>query len=286
MTAPTKGSGMTWVGRAIRRLEDPALLSGRGRFTADLPAAHWVRFLRSPVATGRIESIEAPAGARVITAADLQDVKPITPMLHKFDYKPIGQPILANGQVRFTGEAVAAVIAASEEEAEDTADAIELVITEAKPVIDAREALKPGAAQVHPGAPGNVVLEGRIVTPGFDEVWRGAYKIVAVEARSRRQNATPMEPRAAHAAYDATSGRVTLTCTTQMPHLTRTAIADLLGMPESDLRVVAPDVGGGFGQKMSLPGEYAVLASMPKAAAALSISRSKVSVIIGRDTPR
>ena len=73
-----------------------------------------------------------------------------------------------------------------------------------------------------------------------------------LEARSRRQNATPMEARAGHAAYDASTGRVTLTCTTQMPHLTRTAIADMLGMPESDLRVIAPDVGGGFGQKMSL----------------------------------
>ena len=80
-----------------------------------------------------------------------------------------------------------------------------------------------------------------------------------MEARSHRQNATPMEPRAGHAAYDASTGRVTLTCTTQMPHLMRTAIADVLGMPESDLRVIAPDVGGGFGQKMSLASEYVVL---------------------------
>ena len=71
MTAPTKGSGMTWVGRAIRRVEDPALLTGRGRFTADLPAAHWVRFVRSAVAAGRIGNIAAPDGATVFTAADL-----------------------------------------------------------------------------------------------------------------------------------------------------------------------------------------------------------------------
>ena len=68
-----------------------------------------------------------------------------------------------------------------------------------------------------------------------------------------------MEARAGHAAYDASTGRVTLTCTTQMPHLMRTAIADVLGMPEADLRVIAPDVGGGFGQKMSLAAEYVVL---------------------------
>jgi carbon-monoxide dehydrogenase large subunit len=112
---------------------------------------------------------------------------------------------------------------------------------------------------VHPAVPGNIVLQGRIVTTDFEKVWGGAHKVVEIEARSRRQNATPLEARAGHAAFDPVSGRVTLTCATQMPHLTRTAIADLLGIPESDLRVVAPDVGGGFGQKMSLPGEYVVL---------------------------
>ena len=97
MTAHTKGSGTKWVGRAIRRLEDPALVTGQGRFTADLPAAHWVRFVRSPVAAGKIGKIDAPDGAMVITAADLKGVKPILPMLHKFNYKPVGQPILADG---------------------------------------------------------------------------------------------------------------------------------------------------------------------------------------------
>ena len=106
---------------------------------------------------------------------------------------------------------------------------------------------------MHAEAPGNVIVEGNFKTPDFDAVWKSAAKIAKVEARSRRQNATPMEARAGHAAYDASTGRVTLTCGTQMPHLTRTAIADLLGMPEADLRVIAPDVGGGFGQKMALP---------------------------------
>ncbi|MGN6571570.1 MAG: xanthine dehydrogenase family protein molybdopterin-binding subunit, partial [Pseudolabrys sp.] len=259
MTAHTKGTGMTWVGRAIRRVEDPALVTGQGRFTADLPAVHWVRFLRSPAAAGKIERITAPDGATVITARDLANVKPILPMLHKFEYKPLGQPILADGEVRFVGEPVAAIVAASEEEAEDIADEIELVIGDATPLVDAREALGSGARQIHPGVPGNVILEGRIQTPDFDKVWQSAAKVVSVDARSRRQNATPMEPRAAHAAYDASTGRVTLTCTTQMPHLTRTAIADVLGMPEADLRVIAPDVGGGFGQKMSLASEYVLL---------------------------
>jgi carbon-monoxide dehydrogenase large subunit len=259
MSAPTKGSGMTWVGRAIRRLEDPALITGRGRFTHDLPAAHWVRFVRSPVAAGKIRTIEAPAGTMIVTAADLAGVKPIRPMLHKFNYRPVGQPILADGVVRFSGEAVAAVVAPSEEEAEDIADEVVLAIDETTPVIDARAALEAGAPQIHAETPGNVILEGIIETPDFGKVWDSAHKVVGIEARSRRQSAMPMEARGGHAAYDAASGRVTLTCTTQMPHLMRTAIADVLGMPESDLRVIAPDVGGGFGQKMSLCAEYVVL---------------------------
>lgn len=250
---------MTWVGRAIRRLEDPALITGQGRFTADEPAAHWVRFVRSPVAAGKLSSVAGPRGATVITAADLKGVKRITPMLHKFNYKPIGQPVLADGAVRFIGEPIAAVVAQTEEEAEDIVDQVDVSIDEIPSVADARAALAAGAPDVHSEAPGNVILEGRMKTPDFDPIWSKAHKVITVEARSRRQNATPLEARGGHAAYDAASGRITLTCSTQMPHLTRTAICDVLGIPESDLRVIAPDVGGGFGQKMSLPSEYIVL---------------------------
>jgi carbon-monoxide dehydrogenase large subunit len=258
-TNGTRGSGMTWVGRSIRRLEDPALITGQGRFTADLPAACWVRFVRSPVAAGKLVSIRVPTGATAITAADLGGVKRITPMLHKFAYKPVGQPPLAESVVRFTGELIAAIVAPTAAEAEDIAERVELSIDETAAVSDARVALKSGAPQIHTEATGNVILEGKVKTPDFDSAWSAADKIVTMEARSHRQNATPIEARGANAAYDSATDRVTLTCTTQMPHLTRTAICDLLGFPESDLRVIAPDVGGGFGQKMSLASEYVVL---------------------------
>ncbi len=124
----TKGTGLKWVGRSIRRLEDPALVTGRGRFTHDLKSAHWLRFVRSPLAAGKIKKIAVPPGALVITAADLKGVKPIKPMLHKFNYRPVGQPILADGEVRFTGEIVAAVVAGTEAEAEDLADEVVLDI--------------------------------------------------------------------------------------------------------------------------------------------------------------
>ena len=192
MSAPTKGSGMTWVGRSIRRLEDPALVAGRGNFTADLPAANWVRFVRSPMASGRIERIDLPPGANVITAADVAAIKPIRPMLHKFNYVPVAQPIMAADVVRFVGEVIAAVVAPSKEEAEDIADRVEVKIAPLTPVTDARRALAAGAPIVHPEAPANVIVEGRIKTPNFDATQAvGAYadKIRGALAPAKRHAA-------------------------------------------------------------------------------------------------
>ncbi len=249
----------TWVGRSIRRVEDDALVRGLGRFTGDLPAQHAVRFVRSPVAAGRITKLDPPPGARMITAADLKALKLIRPLLHKFNYIPVGQAVLAEGIVRFVGEPVAALVASSPEQAEDMADLVELEIEEMQAVIDSRDAMAEGAPALHAEATRNVIVEGRVRTPGFDAVWKAAHKIVTIRVRSHRQSALPLETRGGHAAFDAATGRVTLICATQAPHVMRTAIADLIGMPESDLRVVAPDVGGGFGQKMSLVPEYVVL---------------------------
>ena len=258
MSASAHDAG-TWVGRSIRRVEDPALVEGLGRFTADLPAQRWVRFVRSPVAAGRIKRVKAPDGAMVLTMAELAGVKPIRPMLHKFSYIPIEHPILADGVVRFVGEPVAVVVAASPEEAEDIVDCVELEIDETVPIVDAKAAIALHAPAVHEMAPANVVVEGRFKTQGFEAKRASAAHLERIEIRSHRQNALPLETRGAHAAYELASGRVTLTCSTQMPHLMRTVIADLVGMPEQELRVVAPDVGGGFGQKMSLSPEFVTL---------------------------
>jgi len=180
-------------------------------------------------------------------------------MLHKFGYVPVEQPILASEVVRFVGEPIGAVIAASEEEAEDLADCVEVAIAESTAVIRAADALAAGAALVHKNVRGNVIIEARHSTPDFDAARKAAHRRLSVEVRSRRQNAMPLEARGGHATYDPASGRIFFTCSTQTPHLMRTVIADLIGMPESELRVIAPDVGGGFGQKMSLPLEYVVL---------------------------
>jgi carbon-monoxide dehydrogenase large subunit len=258
MLKPDPGS--QWTGRSIRRVEDKTLVTGDGRFTADLPAEKWVRFVRSPVACGRIKHVTTPPGALVITAADLGGVKPVCPMLHKFNYVPISQPILAHEFVRFVGDPIAAAIAEAPEEAEDLADLVEIEIEEAPAVVDARDALAPGAPRVHAQAEANTVVDGRFKTAGYDPAAANAHRSIECTIRSRRQSALPLEPRAAHAAWDRTSGRLTLTCTTQMPHAMRTIVSELLGLPEFDLRVIAPDVGGAFGQKMSLAPEFVLIA--------------------------
>jgi carbon-monoxide dehydrogenase large subunit len=248
-----------WTGRPITRFEDDALLRGAGHFTADLPSPLYMRFVRSPVAAGRIESCVAPAGITLFSAADLADVKPIQPIIRKFGYVPIMQPVLARDVVRYTGEPVAAVIAESEEQAEDFADSVMLDIAPEAVAVTAADSLNATAPFIHPGMDSNIVVQTAMKTPGHDAAMAQAAYCVTTRIKSRRQSALPMETRAAHAAFDPATGRVTLTCTAQMPHLMRTAIAGLLGMDEADLRVIAPDVGGGFGQKMSLAAEYVVL---------------------------
>ncbi|HEY7248267.1 MAG TPA: xanthine dehydrogenase family protein molybdopterin-binding subunit [Xanthobacteraceae bacterium] len=250
---------MSWVGRSIRRLEDPVLVRGDGRFTADLKAANWVRFVRSPVACGRIVRISRPETVRIFTFAELAEVKPIRPLLYKFNYVPISQPILASDVVRFVGEPIAAVLASNQEEAEDLADLVDVEIEPMRAVVGAPDAIAAGAPRVHAEAAHNIAVDAKFKTPAFDAVMAGAHRRIAIDVRSHRQNALPLEPRAAHAAWDRSSGRVTLTCTTQAPHAMRTVIAELIGMPESDLRVIAPDVGGGFGQKVSLCPEFVVV---------------------------
>jgi carbon-monoxide dehydrogenase large subunit len=158
MTSHEKTGG--FVGRSIPRFEDPALVTGRGRFSGDIAAAHWVRFVRSPVACGRIVGISRPAGAMVITAADVAALPAIVPMLHKFSYVPIAQPILAADVVRFVGEPIAAVVAPSREAAEDIAEGVTVAIEETPPLVDALAALADDAPLVHGGARGR--QDGRL----------------------------------------------------------------------------------------------------------------------------
>lgn len=240
----------TWVGRSLPRSEDPPLLKGAGTYVADLTAgAAFLRFVRSPVPSGTISGIEVPDGETVFTGADLHDVGPLRPLLHRSDYVPIDQPILARDRVRFVGEPVAAVVADSMAIAEDLADQVFVDIDPLDPVIGIPAALDPGAPLVHDVAAENTMVDTRYDNGGVEKAFADAHETVEFQLRSRRQSAMPLEARGSVARYDPRTERITLFASIQAPHIVRTIIADLVGMPESQLRVVAPDVGGGFGQK-------------------------------------
>jgi aerobic carbon-monoxide dehydrogenase large subunit len=248
-----------WVGRPLPRYEDPVLLRGRGRYTADLAhGARILRFVRSPIVRGRILTVNAPPELTIITAAVLGDVKPICPRLDRPDYVAVEQPILAHQRVNYVGEPIAAVIAETAAEAEDLAEEVVVDITAETPVITLDEALAPGAPLVHELAAQNTLIDARFETANVDAAFAAASEVIEFTFKSGRQAAVPLETRCAVAAFDAATGRVTLSASTQMPHLLRTGIADALGIPESELRVVAPEVGGGFGQKMALIPEYVI----------------------------
>ncbi|MEO1019677.1 MAG: molybdopterin cofactor-binding domain-containing protein, partial [Pseudomonadota bacterium] len=194
-----------------------------------------------------------------ITADDLEDVGSITPRLHKFSYVAVAQPILPKDRVHYVGQAVAAVVAQNDAAAQDLADQVFLDVEAEDAVTDAAKALAQAQVTVHPEAADNTLVKGKFRTPDFDDALALAPHQIAFDVRSRRQSASPLETRGGVATFDRATGRTTLHASVQMPHMLRTGIADCLGMPEIDLRVVAPDVGGGFGQKMSLFPEYVLL---------------------------
>jgi carbon-monoxide dehydrogenase large subunit len=261
----------TWTGRPLRRVEDPAILRGWGNFVGDIAARDgsclYAAFVRSPVAAGRLRSVTAPPGVRLVTAADLTEVRPISPALLRPDYVRVETPILATDVVRFVGEPVAVVLAPTAALAEDALDTVVVDIEATEPVLDADSAVAEGSPLVHdvpfPNDP-NTAVDARLTTPGFDAALAAAYTVVHLEVSCGRQSAMPLEARASHVAVDPATGRVTLHTATQMPHVVRTGICDSLGISEDELRVVAPDVGGGFGAKMALAREDIALVHLAR----------------------
>lgn len=248
-----------WVGQRLRRFEDGPLLTGNAGFVADLSRdCRFLRFVRSPIARGRIRGVDSPPDALVFTHEDLGDVGAIRPILHRPDYVPVEQPVLASEEVRFVGEPVAVVVGESQLEAEDVAERVMPDIEPLDPILDLDAALGADAPRVHALAPSNVVVEGRTETSGVDDAFSRATAVVEVEIRSGRESAAPIEPRGIVVRVDPGSDRLTIIASTQDPHVLRTILADLVRVPESSLRVIAPNLGGAFGQKQCLPPEYVV----------------------------
>ncbi|GAB4297764.1 MAG: xanthine dehydrogenase family protein molybdopterin-binding subunit [Roseovarius sp.] len=246
------------IGARVPRKEDHRLLHGQARFVGDirLPRQWEAAFLRSPVAHGRIVSIRKPAGMedRVFVAEDMSDVQPIRAESSLPSYRSSAQHVLARDKVRFVGECIAICIAPTRAEAEDIAEAVEVEIEELPALVDALEARKPGAALVHEDWGDNLFLVTRF-EGDIDKARAAAEIVIEREYTTARQCMNPMEGKGTLAHWDGKAGQLVVYTSTQVPHLIRTGIASCLGLDQGQVRVIAPDVGGGFGYKCVLQPE-------------------------------
>ncbi|MFI0908421.1 xanthine dehydrogenase family protein molybdopterin-binding subunit [Streptomyces sioyaensis] len=268
----------TLVGRSVARREDPRLLSGRGRFVDDiaLPGMLHAQFVRSTVARGEIASIDLSAVRRVpgvvaaFTAEDLE-LGDITAQLGRprSEYVPTAMPVLARDKVRYVGEPVAIVVARDAYAAEDGLEAAKVSYTTLPPVTSEEAALAPGAPLVHDEAARNTLVDVSLfATDGIDEIFASAPCVVHVDSRTGRQNALPLETRGVVAHWDDREEQLVLQTCTQVPHQVRTVASRSLRLDERAVRVVVPDMGGGFGQKCVVGRE-----EIAAAAAALRLRR-------------
>jgi carbon-monoxide dehydrogenase large subunit len=262
------------VGARIKRSEDPRLLTGRGGYTDDrqvMRVLH-VAFRRSDQAHARIRAIEsaaaraAPGVVALFTAEDLHDaVKPLLATSRMANYHATPILPLARGKVRHVGEPVVGVIAQSRYEAED---ALALIAIDYEPLplaADPEQALRPGAPLLHEDAGTNVIVSREFKRGDVDAAFAAAPVCVKGRFRMHRKSPVAIEPRAYVAEYDAGRDALTLHSATQVPGIVRDALSAALDMPGHRLRVIAPDVGGGFGGKGSLyPEEIFVCAAARK----------------------
>ena len=264
------------IGASVRRKEDLRFLSGRGQYTDDInrPGQTHAHILRSPHAHAAIKSIETaaaramPGVLAIFTGADLAAENiggiPCGWQIHNKDGSPMAEPMhpaLAIGKVRHVGDQVAVVIAETRAQARDAAEAIivDYDVLPAAATMD--QALAGGAPQIHDAAPGNLCYDWHIGDKtALDAAFAQAHKVVTFETTNNRLVPNAMEPRAAIGEFDAQSGDYTLYTTSQNPHVIRLLMgAFVLHIPESKLRVVAPDVGGGFGSKIYHYAEEAIV---------------------------
>ncbi|MBE3556931.1 MAG: molybdopterin-dependent oxidoreductase [Firmicutes bacterium] len=262
----------TLFGTPVRRKEDPRLITGHGNYTDDirLPDLLYAAILRSPYAHARIRSIDVgkaralPGVVAVFTGADIAGkVAPIPTgwIVPEADQKLPPHPALAQEKVRYVGDGVAMVVAESRAVAEDALEQIEADYEPLTPVVDAEQAIAPSAPLVHEDVPNNVVLHWQAGSDVATAQQAFASAEVAVHRRFKNQRLVPnaMEPRASVAQYNPGSGELTLWTTSQNPHIVRLLLSGVIGVPEQKLRVVAPDVGGGFGSKIPFYPEEALV---------------------------
>ncbi|APX25314.1 MAG: xanthine dehydrogenase family protein molybdopterin-binding subunit [Rhodobacteraceae bacterium] len=254
------------IGAAPKRREDVRFLTGSGQYTDDINTygQTYCVFLRSDVAHGTINSIDTseaeamPGVVRVFTGKDFEGIGGLpcgwqVTDKHGEPMKEPAHPVLAQGKVRHVGDPIAAVVADSLEEARNAAEAIVYDIEELPAVVDMKAALAEGAAKVHDDLADNLCYDWQFGSDqeAIDKAFSEAAHVTTLELVNNRLVANPMEPRVALGEYNRANDESTLYTTSQNPHVIRLLMgAFVLGIPEHKLRVVAPDVGGGFGTKI------------------------------------
>lgn len=260
--------GVRYIGARIKRKEDYRFITGRGLFVDDikLPNMLYIAYLRSPYAHAKIKDIDTSKALRIqgvvaiYTGRDLLDkVKPIPTawVVPGANLKVPRYLAMAYDKVRYVGEIVAAVVAKDPYTAQDAVDAIHVDYEPLGAVTDVEEALKPGAPLIHEDAPNNLAFEWRMqVGEDPNETFKRADKVVSQRIINQRVAPSPMETRGAIASYDPIKQELTMWITSQNPHVHKLVISQILGIPEHKIRVIAPDIGGGFGSKIHIyPGE-------------------------------
>lgn len=248
-------------GSGIRRREDPRLLTGTARYTADftLPGMAHAAILRSPHGHARVRGIDtsrakkAPGVVAVFTAADTESALQCIPcawLLPNAGLKISPYHALATDVVRYVGDAVAVVVAESDYQAYDALDLIDVDYEPLPAVVDPQKAAASGAPQLHKDIPGNVAFHWTVTGGDVDAAFSSAGVVVRDRIIQQRLIPTAMETRGAVAHYVPATGELTLWNTTQNPHIVRFIMSLVTGVPEDRLRVVAPEVGGGFGSKI------------------------------------
>ena len=269
---PVARADGTWVGASVPRKEDPRLLTGRGRYVGDVARAGelYAAFVRSPLAAARITGIDvggaadAPGVVGVFTAGDL-GLAGLTAALDRPEFTPTEMPVLAGEEVRFVGEPVVVVVADSAYAAEDGAEAVEVEYEELAPVTSIGDAVRDGARPVHDGLARNTYIDLPMFDdPGIGAVFDDAPYVVEVGFASARLSALPMEGRACLAEWDDRDDQLVVHVSTQVPHQVRTGIARCTALAERQVRVIAPDVGGGFGLKCVVGREEIVVAALAR----------------------
>ena len=264
----------TGIGVPLPRKEDRRFLTGKGRYVGDMvrPGMTWAKFVRSPFPHAKIlaidtsEALAAPGVLAVYTAADMEGIGGLPCGWVVKNKDGSGQaepphPVLATGKVRHIGDPVALVVAETKAQAAAAALLVDVDYEELPAVVDTAKADAPGAPLVYDDVPNNVCFDWELGDKaGTDAAFEKAAHVTTLELTNQRLVANAMEPRAALAEYDENSGDYTLYTTSQNPHLARLLLgAFVLGIPEHKLRVVAPDVGGGFGSKIYLYAEETAL---------------------------